>query len=63
MLTHKDALSANQRVTGFLDTKKSEEHYQIISERETVGQTEYAMTTVVMRYLKVLQFDAIVAFK
>jgi len=61
LLTHKDALSANQRITGFLDTIKSEEHYQIISERETVGQTEYAMTTVGDALSEGLQFDAIVA--
>lgn len=61
LLTHKDALSANQRITGFLDTIKSEEHYQIISERETVGQTEYAMITVGDALSEGLQFDAIVA--
>lgn len=61
LLTHKDALSANQRITGFLDTIKSEGSYQIISERETVGQTEYAMATVDDALSEGLKFDVIVA--
>lgn len=46
ILKHQDALSANQRVTGFLDTIEGHPAYKVVAEKETLGQTEESMPQV-----------------
>ena len=43
LLEHKNALSAADRVQGFLDTIAKYSQYQVVSQRDTLGQTEESM--------------------
>ncbi|MBP2623589.1 GntR family transcriptional regulator [Streptococcus oricebi] len=46
LLEHSNTVSAVDRVQGFLDTIKNKPAYRIVSQRETLGQTEVSMPQV-----------------
>lgn len=61
LLTHKGTVSADQRIQGFLDTIASHPSFRIISQRETLGQTERAMPEVLDVIRLGTSFDTLVA--
>ena len=46
LLEHQTTVSAVERIQGFLDTIKDKPAYRVVSQRETLGQTEISMPQV-----------------
>ena len=46
LLEHRNAVSAMDRIRGFVETIKNQPRYKIVSQKETLGQTEEAMPQV-----------------
>jgi len=51
LLEHQNAISAMDRLQGFLDTIKGHPSYRIVSQLETLGQTEESMPQVKMPWI------------
>lgn len=61
LLQHQNAVSAMDRVQGFIDTVKGNAAYQIVSRRETLGQTEESMPQVKSALDEGLEFNVVMA--
>ena len=61
LLEHRNAMSAMDRIQGFLDTIKGHPAYQVISERETLGQTEESMPQVKKALNEGMQFNVVMS--
>lgn len=61
ILKHQNALSAIDRIRGFTDTIKGKVNYQVVSERETMGQTEESMEQVMDIFQTETAIDVIMA--
>ena len=53
LLEHRNAVSAMDRIQGFIDTIEKQPSYKIISQKETLGQTEESMPQVKSALLKI----------
>ena len=61
LLEHHNAVSAMDRIQGFLDTIKGHSAYQVVSERETLGQTEESMPQVKKALNEGMQFNVVMS--
>lgn len=61
LLEHRNAISAMDRVQGFLDTIKGHPTYRIVSQLETLGQTEESMPQVKSALDNGLEFNVVMA--
>lgn len=61
LLEHHNAVSAMDRIQGFLDTIKGHPVYQVVSERETLGQTEESMPQVKKALNEGMQFNVVMS--
>lgn len=61
ILKHQNALSARERIQGFLDTIQQYPAYKVVAERETLGQTEESMTQVLAALQDGPSFDVVVS--
>lgn len=61
LLEHHNAVSAMDRIQGFLDTIKGHPAYQVVSERETLGQTEESMPQVKKALNEGMQFNVVMS--
>lgn len=61
LLEHRNAVSAMDRIQGFLDTIKGHPAYQVVSERETLGQTEESMPQVKKVLNEGMQFNVVMS--
>ena len=61
LLEHHNAVSAMDRIQGFLDTIKRHSTYQVVSERETLGQTEESMPQVKKALDEGIQFNVVMS--
>ncbi len=61
LLEHRNAVSAMDRIQGFLDTIKGHSAYQVVSERETLGQTEESMPQVKKALAEGMQFNVVMS--
>lgn len=61
LLEHHNAVSAMDRIQGFLDTIKGHPAYQVVSERETLGQTEESMPQVKKALNEGIQFNVVMS--
>lgn len=61
LLEHRNAVSAMDRIQGFLDTIKGHPAYQVVSERETLGQTEESMPQVKKALNEGMQFNVVMS--
>lgn len=61
LLEHRNAVSAMDRIQGFLDTIKGYPAYQVVSERETLGQTEESMPQVKKALNEGMQFNVVMS--
>ena len=61
LLEHHNAVSAMDRIQGFLDTIKGHSTYQVVSERETLGQTEESMPQVKKALNEGMQFNVVMS--
>ena len=61
LLEHQNAISAMDRLQGFLDTIKGHPSYQIVSQLETLGQTEESMPQVKNALDNSLEFNVVMA--
>lgn len=61
LLEHHNAVSAMDRIQGFLDTIKGYPAYQVVSERETLGQTEESMPQVKKALNEGMQFNVVMS--
>ena len=61
LLEHHNAVSAMDRIQGFLDTIKGHSTYQVVSERETLGQTEESMPQVKKALDEGIQFNVVMS--
>ena len=61
LLEHHNAVSAMDRIQGFLDTIKGHSAYQVVSERETLGQTEESMPQVKKALAEGMQFNVVMS--
>lgn len=61
LLEHHNAVSAMDRIHGFLDTIKGHSTYQVVSERETLGQTEESMPQVKKALDEGIQFNVVMS--
>lgn len=61
LLEHRNAMSAMDRIQGFLDTIKGHPAYQVVSERETLGQTEESMPQVKKALNEGMQFNVVMS--
>ncbi len=61
LLEHHNAVSAMDRIQGFLDTIKGHSTYQVVSERETLGQTEESMPQVKKALDEGTQFNVVMS--
>ena len=61
LLEHHNAVSAMDRIQGFLDTIKGHPAYQVVSERETLGQTEESMPQVKKVLNEGMQFNVVMS--
>ena len=59
LLEHHNAVSAMDRIQGFLDTIKGHPAYQVVSKRETLGQTEESMPQVKKALNEGMQFNVV----
>ena len=61
LLEHQNAISAMDRLQGFLDTIKGHSSYRIVSQLETLGQTEESMPQVKNALDNGLEFNVVMA--
>ena len=61
VLEHQNAISAMDRLQGFLDTIKGHPSYRIVSQLETLGQTEESMPQVKNALDNGLEFNVVMA--
>ena len=61
LLEHHNAVSAMDRIQGFLDTIKGHSTYKVVSERETLGQTEESMPQVKKALDEGIQFNVVMS--
>ena len=61
LLEHHNAVSAMDRIQGFLDTIKGYPAYQVVSKRETLGQTEESMPQVKKALNEGMQFNVVMS--
>lgn len=61
LLEHQNAISAMDRLQGFLDTIKGHPGYRIVSQLETLGQTEESMPQVKNAMDNGLEFNVVMA--
>ena len=61
LLEHQNAISAMDRLQGFLDTIKGHPSYRIVSKLETLGQTEESMPQVKNALDNGLEFNVVMA--
>lgn len=61
LLEHQNAISAMDRLQGFLDTIKGHPSYRIVSQLETLGQTEESMPQVKNALDNGLKFNVVMA--
>ena len=61
LLEHQNAISAMDRLQGFLDTIKGHPSYRIVSQLETLGQTEESMPQVKNALDNGLEFNVVMA--
>ena len=61
LLEHHNAVSAMDRIQGFLDTIKGHPAYQVVSKRETLGQTEESMPQVKKALNEGMQFNVVMS--
>ena len=61
LLEHHNAVSAMDRIQGFLDAIKGHPAYQVVSERETLGQTEESMPQVKKALNEGMQFNVVMS--
>ena len=61
LLEHQNAISAMDRLQGFLDTIKGHPGYRIVSQLETLGQTEESMPQVKNALDNGLEFNVVMA--
>lgn len=61
LLEHRDAVSGNQRIQGFVDRISKDAHYHIVGREESLGQTEVAMPAVESFLNDSQPFDVVMA--
>ncbi|MCB6584263.1 sugar ABC transporter substrate-binding protein [Streptococcus gordonii] len=61
LLEHRNAVSAMDRIRGFVETIKNQPRYKIISQKETLGQTEEAMPQVKSALDEGMDFNVVMA--
>ena len=61
LLEHRNAVSAMDRIRGFVETIKNQPQYKIISQKETLGQTEEAMPQVKSALDEGMDFNVVMA--
>lgn len=61
ILKHQNALSARERIQGFLDTIVQYPAYKVVAERETSGQTEESMAQVLAALQNGPSFDVVLS--
>ena len=61
LLEHRNAVSAMDRIRGFVETIKNQPQYKIISQKETLGQTEEAMPQVKCALDEGMDFNVVMA--
>ena len=61
LLEHRNAVSAMDRIRGFVETIKNQPQYKIISQKETLGQTEEAMRQVKSALDEGMDFNVVMA--
>lgn len=61
LLEHRNAVSAMDRIQGFIDTIEKQPSYKIISQKETLGQTEESMPQVKSALDEGLDFNVVMA--
>ncbi|SUO89045.1 substrate-binding domain-containing protein [Streptococcus uberis] len=61
LLEHKDAVSGEQRIKGFLDTISAQRQFKVMTKLESLGQTEIAMPEVEKIIQSQKDFDVIMA--
>ena len=61
LLEHRNAVSAMDRIQGFIDTIEKQPSYKIISQKETLGQTEETMPQVKGALDEGLDFNVVMA--
>ena len=61
LLEHRNAVSAMDRIRGFVETIKDQPRYKIVSQKETLGQTEEAMPQVKNALDEGMDFNVVMA--
>ena len=61
LLEHRNAVSAMDRIRGFVETIKNQPQYKIIYQKETLGQTEEAMPQVKSALDEGMDFNVVMA--
>ena len=61
LLEHRNAVSAMDRIRGFVETIKDQPRYKIVSQKETLGQTEEAMPQVKSALDEGMDFNVVMA--
>ena len=61
LLEHRNAVSAMDRIRGFVETIKDQTRYKIVSQKETLGQTEEAMPQVKNALDEGMDFNVVMA--
>lgn len=61
LLEHLDAISATDRIQGFLDTIENHANYRVVARADALGQTEIAMPQVKNIIDKGIYFDTVMA--
>ena len=61
LLEHRNAVSAMDRIRGFVETIKNQPQYKIVSQKETLGQTEEAMPQVKSALDEGMDFNVVMA--
>ena len=61
LLEHRNAVSAMDRIRGFVETIKNQPQYKIVSQKETLGQTEEAMPQVKRALDEGMDFNVVMA--
>ncbi|MFS1664651.1 substrate-binding domain-containing protein [Streptococcus sp. zg-JUN1979] len=61
LLEHQEAISAKERIQGFLDTIKGKDAYDVVAREDTSGQTETGMPKVAAIIDQGISFDVVMA--
>ena len=61
LLEHRNAMSAVNRINGFLNTIKGNDAYQVVDRKDCLGQTEIAMPQVESVIASGVEFDTVMA--